>query len=192
MLGFYNYTVILTYIGLFGTAMGIFSALNGRITLAILCLLFSGICDMFDGKIARTKTDRTDDEKRFGIQIDSLCDLVCFNVFPAILGFAVGVRTLAGYVILALYMLCGVIRLAYFNVMEENRQKETDLKRKVYTGLPVTFSAFVVPVFLAFRGFMGDHLSFLYLVLLSVLGLLQLSHIKVRKPGKGDEKVREF
>ena len=39
--------------------------------MAVLCLALSGLCDMFDGKIARRKTDRTDDEKCFGIQIDS-------------------------------------------------------------------------------------------------------------------------
>ena len=69
MIGFYNYTVILTYIGLASSLTGIFLAMHGQhITAAIVALMISGLCDMFDGKIARTR-QRTDDEKKFGIQI---------------------------------------------------------------------------------------------------------------------------
>ena len=46
---------------------------------AAVILGISGLTDCFDGKIARRKTDRTDDEKCFGIQIDSLCDMVCLH-----------------------------------------------------------------------------------------------------------------
>ena len=87
MISFYNYTVILTYISLVSSVIGMLLACGlcggePRPTYAIICLMVSGLCDMFDGKIARTKKDRTDDEKKFGIQIDSLCDAVCFGVLP--------------------------------------------------------------------------------------------------------------
>ena len=72
MLGVYDYTVILTYISLLVSVGGMFFSVTGHLRLAVLCLAVSGLCDMFDGKIARTKKDRTEDEKRFGIQIDSL------------------------------------------------------------------------------------------------------------------------
>ena len=49
---------------------------------------------MFDGKIARTKKNRTDEEKCFGIQIDSLADIVCFGILPIILGFKLGSVTM--------------------------------------------------------------------------------------------------
>ena len=62
-IGYYNYTGILTYVSLFSGVFGIGCAANGRCGLAILCLMFSGFCDMFDGAIARTKKDRTEDEK---------------------------------------------------------------------------------------------------------------------------------
>ena len=78
MLGFYDYTVVLTYISLAVSVFGMTRALEGDFKVAILCLALSGLCDMFDGKIARTKKNRTEDEKKFGIQIDSLCDVVCF------------------------------------------------------------------------------------------------------------------
>ena len=85
MIGFYNYTVILTYISLLSSVFGMTQAIHGHFKTAIFCLALSGLCDMFDGKIARTKKDRTDDEKSFGIQIDSLCDVVCFGAFPALI-----------------------------------------------------------------------------------------------------------
>ena len=90
-IGFYNYTVILTYLGLISSVYGMTEALDVRFTTAIACLVISGICDMLDGKVARTR-ERTDDEKRFGIQIDSLCDLICFGAFPAFLGYGLGLR----------------------------------------------------------------------------------------------------
>ena len=92
MLGFYDYTVVLTYISLGISIVGMTRALEGHFRVAILCLALSGLCDMFDGKVARTKKNRTEDEKRFGIQIDSLCDVVCFGVFPIMICYCLGMR----------------------------------------------------------------------------------------------------
>ena len=55
LLGFYDYTVVLTYISLGISVFGITRALEGNFKIAIFCLALSGLCDMFDGKIARTK-----------------------------------------------------------------------------------------------------------------------------------------
>ena len=79
MIGIYNYTVVLTYMSLCSSVFGMTQAIHGHFKIAIFCLALSGLCDMFDGKVARSKKDRTDDEKAFGIQIDSLCDVVCFR-----------------------------------------------------------------------------------------------------------------
>ena len=57
-LGIYDYTVILTYISLGISVFGITRALEGDFKVAIFCLALSGLCDMFDGKIARTKKNR--------------------------------------------------------------------------------------------------------------------------------------
>ena len=123
MLGFYNYTVVLTYIGAASGVYGIMSTLTRQSPrIGIICLMLSGLCDMFDGAVAKTRK-RTDDEKRFGIQIDSLADLICFGVLPACIGYAIGLRRSWHQWILVGYALAALIRLAYFNVMEENRQK---------------------------------------------------------------------
>ena len=80
MIGFYDYTVVLTYLSLMSGATGIMLCLNGigHPYLGMFFLLFSGLCDTFDGKVARTKKNRTEQMKNFGIQIDSLSDLVAF------------------------------------------------------------------------------------------------------------------
>ena len=108
--------------GLASAFFGMTQAVSGNIKIALVCLMISGICDMFDGKIARSM-ERTEDEKRFGIQIDSLCDLVCFGVFPAVIGYAVGMRSPICVIFLICYVLTALIRLAFFNVMEEKRQE---------------------------------------------------------------------
>lgn len=184
MLGFYNYTVILTYISLLSSSVGIIFAFKGEITICAILLLVSGICDMYDGKIARTKKDRTDEEKKFGIQIDSLCDLICFSVFPSVIGYALGITEIWKLIILAIYPLTGVIRLGFFNVTEEIRQEKTKEKRKIYQGLPVTFSGFLAPLFLFLRNIIGVHFNTIYVLLVLVMGILHISPIKVYRPSK--------
>lgn len=146
MIGFYNYTVILTYIGLMSSVFGITQVFEGHMSIAFLCLVVSGICDLFDGKVARSKKDRTDQEKVFGIQIDSLCDLVCFGVLPACIGYSYGFNYGLGLVSALMIVLGGVIRLGYFNVMEEERQRTTAENRKEYQGLPITTTSIILPL----------------------------------------------
>lgn len=182
-IGFYNYTVVLTYLGLISSVYGMTEALDGRFTTAIACLVISGICDMLDGKVARTR-ERTDDEKRFGIQIDSLCDLICFGAFPAFLGYGLGLRGFWGTTAMCLYVLAAVIRLGFFNVMEEKRQQETTEVRKYYQGLPVTSIAIIFPLVYLMRPSFGQqtYLRILIWVMLFV-AFLFISKIKVYKPG---------
>ena len=58
-------------------------------------------------------------------------------------------------VILMFYVLAGLIRLAWFNVTEECRQKETDEKRACYQGLPITSMAIILPLVVVFRPLLG-------------------------------------
>lgn len=182
MIGYYNYSVILTYIGLAFSIFGITQALEGNFTTAVLCLIASGGCDMFDGKIARAMK-RTDDEKKFGIQIDSLCDLICFGAFPAILGYSLGMQGRIGKAILVLYVLAAVIRLGYFNVSEENRQKETAENRKVYQGLPVTTIALLFPAIFLLRGLFHQRFTMFLSISMFIIAVLFITDFKVKKPG---------
>lgn len=188
MIGFYNYTVILTYLSLVSSMIGIFLACGlcggqPRPTYAIICLMVSGLCDMFDGKIARTKKDRTEDEKKFGIQIDSLCDAICFGVLPAVIGYAVGLDHWIDVPVLVLFPLCAVIRLAYFNVAEESRQKKTSEVRKVYEGLPVTSVSLILPLLYSFHKDIGtDCFPAIYGGAMFIIAIAFITRIKVKKP----------
>lgn len=148
MLGFYNYTVILTYLGMLSAFTGLSFVFQGNLHAALVCLMVSGVCDMFDGKVASTRV-RTEREKRFGIQIDSLSDLVCFGVLPAAIVSRVCPENNICFCICGVYLLSALIRLAYFNVEEEERQNGTSEARKAYLGLPVTMSALILPALFA-------------------------------------------
>lgn len=146
-IGIYDYTVVLTYMSLVSGLLGMKCAYDGRLGLAILCLMGSGLCDMFDGVVARTKKDRTEIGKGFGIQLDSLCDVVCFGVVPSVFLYFSGVDSILGLAILIFYVLCAVIRLAFFNVLETKRQESEGGCAKGYRGMPVTMAAVIFPLF---------------------------------------------
>ena len=183
MIGFYNFSVVLTYIGLASAIVGMTQACDEKYKIAIVCLMICGICDMFDGKIARAMK-RTEDAQKFGIQIDSLCDLVCFGVFPAILGYAFGAHGFFGTFCLVCYVLCAVIRLGYFNVMEEKRQKETNELRKEYQGLPVTSAAVIFPLVFLLKDSGKFSFSLVWEITMLFVAFLFVLDFKVKKPDK--------
>ena len=181
MLGIYNYTVILTYIGFLSGFAGILCAFEGNLTASVLCLMGAGLCDMFDGKVASTKKDRTRSEKRFGIQIDSLSDLVCFGVLPAVIVYSLGgawVRALA----CGAYVLCALIRLAWFNVDEEARQDFDTGRRKVYLGLPVTSAAAIFPLLIGIGRLRHWPLHIMGPLTLLIVAAAFLTPFSIRKP----------
>lgn len=184
MIGFYNYTVWLTYIGMLSSVVGIGFAGSGKITAAVICLMFSGFCDMFDGIVARSKKDRTDEERRYGIQLDSLSDVVCFGVLPVAIGYNIGADAWWQVAIMALFALAGLIRLAYYNVTEETRQQQTTEKRRHYLGVPITTSALTVPLLFCFRELLGGYFALAYTLLLLVNGAFFITPIQVKKPSK--------
>jgi CDP-diacylglycerol--serine O-phosphatidyltransferase len=181
MLGFYNYTVIATYLSVASASVGIWFVLEGKPTAAVFCLLSCGILDMFDGKIARTLKTRTPDEKRFGIQIDSLSDILAFGVLPAAIGFSVFGNSVLFLILAVIYVLAALIRLAYFNVTEETRQDKTDEVRKFFTGLPVTTASFTFPAIWCFSAPAGGALKYIFAALMLAHAILFVSTLKIPK-----------
>lgn len=184
MLGFYNYTVILTYLGLISGISGIFFAFRGQPDIAVICLLQAGCFDMFDGKVASTRK-RTEQERKFGIQIDSLSDLICFGVLPVVTATPSAAGALV-YPLACLYVLAALIRLAYFNVMEEERQKTTTVRRKSYNGMPVTLVSGFLPLLYCFQDALNrlhaSLFSYVYLGVMLLFGAAFLiTHLKIRK-----------
>lgn len=195
-IGYYNYTVWLTYFSLLSGVIGIMESLsaNGHPYFGMFCLMFSGLCDTFDGKVARTKKNRTETEKGYGIQIDSLADMVAFGVLPACIGNAL-FRTyykhvpqlwiiFVCYFIMLLYILSAMVRLAYFNVTEEERQKNDKGKRIYYEGLPVTSAALIFPVLMIIQYITHINLTMLYFIVLFIVSIAFIFKFRVIKPGK--------
>lgn len=183
MIGFYNYTVILTYMSLLSALFGTFLAFNGNAKMALICLCVCGTCDAFDGVVARSKKDRTEEEKKFGIQIDSLVDMYAFGVFPAIVGYIMGLKSGLWFLVFSLYVLGAVTRLGYFNVMEEIRQQTTNEKRKYYQGLPVTAACLVFPAIYLLNYLLSPAITtVVYGFVLLLVSILFVLDIKVPKP----------
>lgn len=191
MLGFYDYTVIITYLSAVSALLGIRFAASCDFKLAIICLLVSGFCDMSDGAIASTKKNRTSRERAFGVQIDSLCDCISFGVCPPFIVYylvksLVPENIVLHYVALVIgiaFALCAIIRLAFFNVMEEERQKtEAGKRRTSYRGLPVTNIAFILPIaFLASYFLGGLALAIFLMSILAIVGFLFILDFKMIK-----------
>lgn len=183
MLGFYNYTVWLTYLGLISATLGIAYASNGNPFVALFCLIICGLLDSFDGTVARTKKDRTEEQKKFGIQIDSLTDVVSFGVLPAMIGYSLGLTKWYFLVGLAFYVLAAMIRLAHFNVSEEERQQVETTKRKFYLGLPVPNIVLIAPTVCVFAKEVKGALPYIYFSALLFVAVLFLSKFKLPKVG---------
>lgn len=178
MIGYYDYTVILTYLSLISATSGIFALIKGDLDFrfALLCLMISGLLDCFDGVVARSKPNRTVEEKKNGIEIDSLTDLIAFGILPASIMLKLN-RSFLAYPIAVLYTLTAMIRLAYYNVSEDMRQAKTNQQRQYYEGMPVTFSAISLPlVYLLFK----DNPQ-IYLFTCLLLAILFVAPIKIKK-----------
>ena len=204
LIGVYDYTVILTYLSLISGSAGIIISLEGKghPYIGTFFLLACGLFDAFDGMVARTKKDRTELEKRFGVQIDSLSDLVAFGVLPMCIGSAM-IRTSStakaifypefftiGVIVhwvcvalMILYVLAALIRLAYFNVTEELRMEAEGGKRKYYEGLPVTSAAVIFPTIMMFQYVLPMDITLIYFPIILITGVLFISRIKIPKPG---------
>lgn len=182
-IGFYDYTVILTYLSVVSAFVGMVFAHKGAFGAAMLCLFLSGFCDAFDGTVARTKKNRTDDEKAFGIQLDSLCDVVSFGAAPAFACYCMGMDSIVGVCLLCVYCICAVIRLAFFNVLEAKRQQTEGGSNKVYRGLPVTSSSLIFPLFYLLRGLLPGNVFVISLhILCGLVAFLFILDFQVKKP----------
>lgn len=201
MIGYYNYTMILTYLSLIFSGVGIFASLSGggHPYIGIFALLASGLCDAFDGRVARTKKDRCERECRFGVQVDSLADVVAFGVLPACIGAGLYKASMIFdppqdpclvarvpypvYVgIFVIYVLAALIRLAYFNVQAEAGCAAGEKVQKVYYGLPVTSSALIFPTFLLLRHLICADIAIGYYAVMLLTALAFVCKFRMRKP----------
>ena len=208
MIGFYDYTVVLTYLSLVSGMTGVIICLHGigHPFIGIFFLMLSGLCDTFDGRVARSKKNRTAREKAFGVQIDSLADLVAFGVLPPCVGMAMLrsserftdqphvflqgaedkriIYPIICMIICLIYVLAAMIRLAYFNVLDEEKRYGTGMGDAPagFVGLPVTSSSLIFPTVMLIHLKTRADLTLLYFGVMLVTAGLFVSRISVPKP----------
>ena len=180
-IGKWNKSVILTYMGLAISIFGIFMCFNNNensVNLAISCLIIAGICDLFDGQLAR-KCKRTEQEKNFGIELDSLVDTIDFIALPIAIFLKLQMNEWYHFLIIAIFAICGIARLAHFNITIEDNSKPV----KYYTGLPVTYTALIFPTFYLLKYIMPLNIfSIIYTLLILFVAILNIVNIKIKKP----------
>ena len=179
MIGKWNRSVILTYMGLASAVAGIFFAAAGyRIAFAFVCLMLAGIFDLFDGPVAR-KVKRNEEEKKFGIEIDSVVDAVSFIALPIAIFTSIGMNALPFIFLYVLYAISGAARLAYFNAVDADSEGPV----KYYTGLPVTYSALIFPLFYLLSLILEKNIfMIIYAIVIAAVAVLQILKIKMIKP----------
>ncbi|HJZ77028.1 MAG TPA: CDP-diacylglycerol--serine O-phosphatidyltransferase [Vicinamibacterales bacterium] len=133
---------------------------NGRfLWTAFLLLPLALVCDVLDGYVARLNRKR---QSVLGADLDSLADVISFGVAPAVLGFTLGLRGGWDMLILTWFVVCGVSRLARFNVTAAALADADTGKVKYFEGTPIPTSIVLVLLLgiAALTGRTGDNLWF--------------------------------
>ncbi len=152
-------------------------AVEDRFELAIIAILFAAILDGLDGRVARLLKSST----RFGAEMDSLADFVNFGVAPAVVLYIWALDELKsiGWIAALIYAICGCLRLARFNVMQDNPNRPK-WQNDFFTGVPAPAGALIglLPIYLGFLGLevtkFTAGLIALYIVF---VGLLMVSNL---------------
>jgi CDP-diacylglycerol--serine O-phosphatidyltransferase len=126
---------------------------------AFLLLPLALVLDFFDGYVARLDRRR---QSVLGADLDSLADVISFGVAPAVLGYTLGLRGGWDMAILTYFVVCGVSRLARFNVTAATLSDATTGKVKYFEGTPIPSSVVIVAIlaFAFWSGRVGEDLWF--------------------------------
>ena len=176
-------SVLVTYLGVIFAILSMYFSFikmafceESYIRYSLVFLMLAGVCDMFDGKVARM-CKRTKEEKEFGIQIDSLADTVNFVVLPVVIMLSLGMYSIIDIIIYCIFILCGISRLGFFNI---NATSDTPVK--YYSGLPVTTTAIIYPVLGFLHGTIDEGLfQIIYISATLITAFLFVFKFKVPK-----------
>jgi len=157
---------VITELNGFCGIMSVFSSLRyclgdptdyTSIWLALAFTPFGLFFDFMDGKVARWRKKAS----LMGQELDSLADLISFGVAPACAAFALGLRTPVDHVLLSFFVLCGLTRLARFNVTVSALPKDATGKSKYFEGTPIPTSILVEDAMMAvwvYKGWILDNI----------------------------------
>lgn len=179
----FNKTCLITYIGVIFGVLSMYFSFTKMIMsdvcyvrYSLCCLVIAGVCDMFDGKFARS-FERTEEEKEFGVQLDSLADTFCFIAAPVVFMLSLGMNSVIDVIAYCLFTLCGISRLGYFNI-----NADLDTVIKTYRGLPVTSTAIFYPLLGMLHTFVNlSTFQIIYLIATFIIATLFVVNIKVPK-----------
>lgn len=171
--GIYILPNIFTSLNIFCGFYAIISSMGGRFVEAATAILIAGLFDWLDGKIARA----TNTTSRFGVEYDSLADLVSFGVAPAVMMYLWALQPLGriGWLAGFLFMVCGALRLARFNTQVGKISSEH------FVGLPIPAGAgmnAVTVLFFSRLGLQSSANHVYILVMVYILSFLMVSTIK--------------
>jgi len=172
--GIYILPNLLTSISLFAGFYAIVATIDKKFISAAIAIFVSGIFDMLDGRVARM----TGSSSRFGVEYDSLSDLVAFGVAPALLAYMWALKGYGrfGWLAAFLYVACGALRLARFNIQVDNVQK------KQFLGLPIPAAAATIAGSVLFNSWLvnqGVNLKTVFIpILIYILAFLMVSDVR--------------
>ncbi len=171
--GIYILPNLFTTGSLFAGFYGMIASIDGDYRSAAIWILVSSIFDGLDGKVARL----TGTTSKFGVEYDSLADLVAFGVAPGILMYSWALRPFGrlGWLAAFLFVVCGALRLARFNV------QVATVESKRFVGLPIPAAASIVSATVLLFSHFGWPSSFkklAILVLIYCLAFLMVSNFR--------------
>lgn len=162
--GIYILPNLVTTGSLFAGFYSLVATLNGNYSTAAIWIFVSAICDGLDGKVARM----TGTTSQFGVEYDSLADLVAFGVTPGLMMYAWALKPFGrlGWLAAFLFVVCGALRLARFNVQVNT------VESKRFVGLPIPAAASMVGATVLLFHHFGWPSSFKRLAIISLIYLL--------------------
>ncbi|NJR57999.1 MAG: hypothetical protein HC769_03545 [Cyanobacteria bacterium CRU_2_1] len=168
---------VLTLTGLILSFLSVIFSIQGQFYMALLCIMYAGIIDLFDGFIAR-QMQRSGLQSEVGKQLDSIVDLCSFGFAPAIFAYCFGLRDLLSLTVLIGYLGMNALRLAYFN----STGLSADAGNQYFTGLPVTYAALFIPLTMTVSFVLSDSVMRIVLDgLYLLLAIAMISSFKVLK-----------
>lgn len=178
ILGVYDSACLLSLLGALAATTAMILSVRGALELALVGLMLAGLADLFDGVLAR-RLQRGGFEKEFGVQLDTTVDAVAFVATPVVIALNAGPGTWILSLGVGFFVITGVIRLAHFNALSIRGTDQSTHHR----GLPVTYTALIIPLlFVLHRWMSAEGFQLLLGLSFVLIGLLFVVNFPVRKP----------
>ncbi len=173
--GIYVLPNLITTGSLFAGFYSIVSTFNGEFVKAAYAVLIAVVLDGLDGRVARA----TGTTSSFGVEYDSLVDLVSFGVAPGFLVYAWALTPYGrvGFLAAFLYVVCGALRLARFNIQVGSLEKGR------FNGLPIPAAATLISsmiLFINYTGYSGKGKNLAVILSIYVVAFLMVSNVKYK------------